>query len=149
MSTNNIYGLAAPLLPNMLDENQVPAFWFGLIFSIYAIAQLVVSPFIGVIIDKVGTTKLVPLGLVLMGTSSVLTGYTESIENKFSLIYSVLLLRFMHGTASAIINTSCWISAVKNPSKAEFMIGLLEAVAGFGLCTGRMGGSYFYTILGF
>ena len=52
--SNSVYGLAAPLLPQIFDDMHFPGAWVGLIFSMYSMATLAFSPVIGIIIDYIG-----------------------------------------------------------------------------------------------
>ena len=116
----------------------------------YSIAMIVVSPFIGIIIDLIGHKNLLALGLLSMGIAIVLLGFMNAIENDFTVFVCALILRAIQGAASATINTSCFsIAANKYPSQTEFMVGMLEAVSGIGLIAGFLGGSYVSARLGF
>ena len=114
--SNSVYALAAPLLPIVFMEKHMPGAWVGLIFSMYSIAMIVVSPFIGIIVDMIGHNNLLALGLMAMGTAIVLLGFMNSIENDFTVFMCALFLRAIQGAASATINTSCFsIAANKYP----------------------------------
>ena len=52
--SNTVYALAAPFLPVVFAEKHMSGGWVGLIFAMYSISMIIVSPFIGVIVDKVG-----------------------------------------------------------------------------------------------
>ena len=73
--SNSVYALAAPFLPVVFSEMNMSGGWVGLIFAMYSISMIIVSPFIGVIVDKVGQTNLLAVGLIAMGMSIVLLGY--------------------------------------------------------------------------
>ena len=72
--SNSVYALAAPFLPVVFSGKDMSGGWVGLIFAMYSISMIIVSPFIGVIVDKVGQTNLLAIGLVAMGTSIMLLG---------------------------------------------------------------------------
>ena len=128
----------------------MPGAWVGLIFSMYSIAMIIVSPFIGLIVDMIGHYNLLAVGLFSMGTSIVLLGFINDIESDNSAIMFALFLRAIQGSASATINTSCFtVAANKYPAQTEFMVGMLEAVSGIGLIGGFLGGSYVSAKLGF
>ena len=148
--SNSVYALAAPFLPVVFAEKSMSGGWVGLIFAMYSISMIIVSPFIGVIVDKVGQTNLLALGLVAMGMSIILLGSMQEIENETAVIACSLFLRAVQGAASATINTSCYtLAANKYPNETEFMVGMLEGVSGIGLIAGFMGGSYLGNSLGF
>ena len=148
--SNSVYGLAAPFLPLIFAKKNMSGAWVGLIFAIFSISQILVSPFVGVIVNRVGQTNLITLGLVFMGLAIVLLGFLEDIQSQSTVIACSLILRAVQGAASATINTSCYtLAANKYPKETETMIGMLESVSGIGLITGYMGGSYLGDKLGF
>ena len=55
--TNSVYSLASLFLPTVFKEKDIPGFWTGLVFSMYSIAVVIVSPFVGTMINKVGLRK--------------------------------------------------------------------------------------------
>ena len=143
--SNSVYALAAPLLPKVFEHKNLPGAWVGLIFSMYSISMIIVSPFIGIIVDTIGQANLLAVGLFAMGTAIVFLGFMEEIENDFVVIFVSLFLRAVQGAASATINTSCFsLAANKYPKQTEFMVGMLESVSGIGLIAGFLGGSYIY-----
>ena len=116
----------------------------------YSIAMIIVSPFIGIIVDLIGYYNLLAVGLFSMGTSIVMLGFISEIESDSATIMFALFLRAIQGAASATINTSCFtVAANKYPQQTEFMVGMLEAVSGIGLIAGFLGGSYVSAQLGF
>ena len=113
-------------------------------------SMIVVSPFIGVIVDMIGQYNLLAIGLFVKGISIVLLGFIIEIESNTSVIMFALALRVVHGAASATINTSCYtVAANKYPAQTESMVGMLEAVCGIGCVAGFFGGPYVSAKLGF
>ena len=55
--------------------------WVGLVFSMYSIAVVLVSPIIGKVVSKIGYANLITIGLVLMGISIIPVGFLPEIEN--------------------------------------------------------------------
>ena len=74
----------------------------------YSIAVVIVSPFIGTVVGKVGYANLLAVGLVLMGLSIIPIGYLKDIENDWTTLAVGIMLRALQGTASAAINTTCF-----------------------------------------
>ena len=111
---NSVYSLASLFLPTVFKEKDIPGFWVGLVFAMYSIAALIVSPVIGKLIHKLGSSNVIAFGLVLMGISIIPIGFLPKIENDNWTIAIGILLRVMQGTASASINTTCFsMAAVK------------------------------------
>lgn len=88
---NTMYGLAAPFLPALLEDNGVGASWTGLIFGIYPISATVLSLITGKCVDKAGHKNLLSLGALTM-TASIFS-FAAAIEfNKPEIIIAYLLL---------------------------------------------------------
>ena len=77
--SNSVYALAAPLLPKVFEHKNLPGAWVGLIFSMYSISMIIVSPFIGIIVDTIGQANLLAVGLFAMGTAIVFLGFMDVI----------------------------------------------------------------------
>ena len=147
--TNSVYALASLFLPDVFKEKAIPGFWVGLVFAMYSIVVVLVSPIIGKIVGRVGFANLIAFGLVMMGISIIPTGYLSEIENDWLTLMASILLRALQGAASASINTSCFsLAANKYTDKTEFIVGMLEGMGGIGVIVGLMGGSIVYEALG-
>lgn len=79
--TNSVYSLASLFLPSLYKEKSVAGVWVGLVFSMYSIAVVLVSPIIGKVVSKIGYANLITIGLVLMGISIIPVGFLPEIEN--------------------------------------------------------------------
>ena len=148
--SNSVYALASLFLPKVFEDKAIESFWVGLIFSMYSIAVVISSPFIGANLSKYGFSNVLAVGLVAMGASIVPFGYIKELEsNSLSLLLG-LLLRALQGVASASLNTTCFsIAANKYADKTEFIVGLLEGVSGIGAVLGCLGGSVIYESIGY
>ena len=147
---NSVYSLASLFLPKVFEDKKIEGFYVGIVFSMYSIACVVISPIIGKIIKRVGFANLVAIGLVMMGISIAPIGYLKNIESKNTTLLLAILLRALQGVASAAINTSCYsLAANKYKDNTEFIVGMLEASAGIGLIIGLLGGSAVYKFRGY
>ena len=93
MCSNSVYALASLFLPIVFNDKQVPGFWVGMVFSMYSIMVVVVSPIIGKIVSRVGFANLIALGLICMGISIIPIGYLVEIENDYGTIALGIVLR--------------------------------------------------------
>ena len=93
VSTNSVYALASLFLPTVFAEKSIPGAWVGLVFSMYSIAVVLVSPFIGTLLNKVGFANLIFIGLILMGISIVPVGFLKEVENDSWTLFLGILLR--------------------------------------------------------
>ena len=148
--TNSVYALASLFLPQVLASKNIPGFWVGLVFAIYAIAVVFASPIIGKVLNKTGFPNLIAIGLVMMSCSIVPIGFLMEIQNDLTTLAVCILLRAIQGTASACINTTCYsLAANKYAKDTTFMVAMLEGMSGIGIVVGQFGGSIVYEALGY
>ena len=91
--SNSVYALASLFLPIVFNEKNVPGFWVGLVFSMYSIMVVLVSPVIGKIVTRVGFANLIAFGLICMGISIIPIGFLVEIENDYATIALGIVLR--------------------------------------------------------
>ena len=148
--SNSVYSLASLFLPKVFSGKAIPGFWSGLVFSMYSIAVVISSPFIGTMVSKCGYKNMLAFGLIAMGASIIPIGFLMDIENDVYTLVAGLFLRALQGVASATINTTCFAKAANDyPTQTEFIVGMLEGVSGIGLVTGLLGGSVIYEKIGY
>ena len=148
--SNSIYGLASPFLPVVLDEVGVSETWTGLIFASYAIAGTIVSPIVGKVMDKVGHKKIMAAGSLLMSLACTSFGFVEYIHNNTIIIICGILIRFLQGTASSMINTTAYsFAALAYPDKVDKLMGMFEGTAGIATTFSPVMGSIIYNLAGF
>ena len=76
----------------VFKEKNIPGFWTGMVFSMYSIAVVIVSPFIGTLINKVGFANFISIGLVLMGISIIPIGQLKDIgDDNTTLLVGIIL----------------------------------------------------------
>lgn len=73
-------GLVIPVLPLLKEEMQLTGTTMGLMVSIFALAQLIVSPFAGRASDVFGRKKLIVSGMLLFSLSEFIFGWAQSVE---------------------------------------------------------------------
>lgn len=146
------YALTAPFLPVLFEERSIKLDYVGIVFASSSIALIIFSPIVPGMIEKFGQPNLLGFGLVLMGVSSFAFGYAFDFESETKVIVVQLILRFIQGIASALLNTSAYSFAsllFPNKEKLESAIQMLEATSGIGLILGPIIGSSIYTQVGF
>ena len=147
---SSAYALIAPFFPLKLEEKGISDQNIGFIFSIYSLAVIIFSPPVGRYLDKVGYSKMLLSGLVLMGTTFFCFGVIDRFEDPSAVFYVALFLRFMHGTAVAIAYTTIYaIITNMYPTRKEALLGMYEASFGLGLICGPLAGASLYRVFGF
>ena len=89
------YGILSPVLPSYAKTFGVGYDSIGLLISAFSFARLVADPFVGRYIDNYGERRMVVLGAVIVGVSSVASGLAPT----FALL---VVLRGVGGVGSAL-----------------------------------------------
>ena len=95
--SNTIYGLAAPFLPQLLEDKGIASSWTGVIFAVYSISMVVVSLIAGSIVDSVGHSRLMSFGSLLMATSIASFSTAIYLEQNWTIIGLAIILRILQG----------------------------------------------------
>ena len=96
-SSNVIYGLASPFLPNLLEQKGIASTWTGIIFAVYAVALTIVSIVVGQFLDRLGHAKVMTAGCVLMSLSCGSFGLVKYVDGKQAIIACAIILRILQG----------------------------------------------------
>ena len=99
---NTSYGLTAPILPQYLEDRGVASSWTGFIWASFSTAVILVSLIAGSIVDRVGHSKLMSIGAILMATAiaahSTAPFFDDSIEDsKYVLLGMIIFLNIIQG----------------------------------------------------
>ena len=119
------YGVTLTVLPYYAErihglagtDQRVVSFHIGLLTSVYALAQLVVSPFIGRIGDRVGRRPLLLFGLAAMAATQGIFGLVTSLGPLY-------VLRILAGIATAGILVSASAYVADSTSKRDRSRGM-------------------------
>ncbi|MFB9759356.1 MFS transporter [Ectobacillus funiculus] len=68
-------GLVIPVLPTLMAELGITGTTVGYLTAAFAVAQLIVSPFAGKAVDKLGRKIMIVIGLFIFGISEFLFGF--------------------------------------------------------------------------
>ena len=77
-----------------------------MVFALYSVAVIFMSPLVGKVVDRWGHKNLLSLGIGLMGIAFILFGFIESMQSKPVILIFGCVLRFLQGVASAFIQTT-------------------------------------------
>ena len=114
LSSNSAYGLCAPFLPLEFDKKGIEGAYVGLVFAMYSMAVIFVSPFVGKIVDTWGHKNLLSLGIGFMGLAFILFGFIERLDSKPNILILGCILRFLQGSGSAFVQTTCYTIATND-----------------------------------
>lgn len=148
--SNSAYALIAPFLPIELARFGVPIWLFGYIFSMYSVAVIICSPFIGYFLTKVKRRNFVQFGLFSMSIAMFGFALGSYATTNSGFLATTFVTRFIQGFASSSIQTTCFtISAVLYKDNQSAVIGYLEMSAGIGLTVAPVIGSALYNLYGY
>ncbi|MEF8780460.1 MAG: MFS transporter [Haloferacaceae archaeon] len=119
--------LISPVLPDLRPVFGVSDAQIGLVITAYTLPGIVVTPFIGLVADRIGRRNtLVPL-LVLFGVAGAAIGFVDSFR-------SVIALRFLQGIgASALVTLAITVVGdVYVGPRRTAVIGLNASTIGTG-----------------
>lgn len=97
-------GLVIPVLPTLMNELGLTGTTVGYLTAVFAIAQLIASPFAGKAVDKYGRKIMIVIGLFIFGFSEFLFGIGKGIEILFiSRIFGGISAAFIMPAVTAFI----------------------------------------------
>ncbi|MEA2708259.1 MAG: transporter, family, tetracycline resistance protein [Phycisphaerales bacterium] len=143
------FSIVIPLLPLWAQKYHISAFQVGLLFSVYSVCQLIGSPVLGMISDRVGRRPVLIIsqlgsvaGFILLGVA--MTGHWASQELGLALIY---LSRVIDGLSGGNISTAqAYISDVTTSANRAKGMGMIGAAFGLGFSVGPAVGGLLGTI---
>ena len=74
---SSAYALIAPFFPLELEDKGVSDANIGYIFSIYSVAVIIFSPFVGRYLEVIGYSTMLISGLTLMGITFICFGLID------------------------------------------------------------------------
>lgn len=145
------FGIVIPLLPFYLDVFQVGEAALGILIATFALMQLIASPIIGRLSDKVGRRPIILLSIL----TSALSFFIFAIADSFIVL---LLSRIVAGIATEVGVAQAYISDITTEKERVAAMGKVGAALGAGFIIGPAlggflsnygfsGAGYFATIL--
>lgn len=124
-------GLVIPVLPTIMNELQISGTVVGYMVATFAIVQLIVSPFSGQWVDKIGRKPMIVIGLFIFGVSEFLFGLGKSVEVLF-------ISRAMGGFSAAFIMpaVTAFIADITTMATRPKALGYMSASINTGFIIG-------------
>lgn len=124
-------GLVIPVLPTLMNELHISGTVVGYMVAIFAIAQLLISPFSGRWVDSAGRKKMIVIGLLIFSASEFLFGIGQNLTVLFaSRILGGISAAFIMPAVTAFIAD---ITTMETRSKA---LGYMSAAISTGFIIG-------------
>ncbi len=123
--------LIFPVMPFIKNELHLSATDMGIMNSLFALAQLIASPIIGQISDKIGRKPILVYGLLLYMLSEILFALTNW-------LWMFDISRTIGGLSAAMVvpTTNALAADLTTPRQRARVIGLLSAAFSGGLILG-------------
>ena len=93
----SVYSICAPFLPREFELKGLSTGYAGLVFSIYSLGLIIVSPLVGKTVDRIGHKNIMSGGIGVMGLAYVCFGFIEIMTNRVNIMVISIVVRFMHG----------------------------------------------------
>lgn len=124
-------GLVIPVTPTIMNELNISGTAVGYMVSAFALAQLIVSPFAGRLVDKIGRKPLIVAGLFVFAFSEFLFGIGQTVEMLF-------LSRILGGVSAAFIMpaVTAFIADITTTVTRPKALGYMSAAISTGFIIG-------------
>eukprot|EP00347_Sterkiella_histriomuscorum_P011555 403372011 len=140
------------IIPVYIERNhkQLNETHSSLIMIALEIASFLLSPVVGIFLERIGRKNSIISGFVVMTISTIGLGLTQHIEDDWWYLAICIIVRFLQGLGDIQVQTSCYsVLTSMFPENREKYLGMGEAAAGIGLMVGPVLGGILNTVLGY
>jgi multidrug resistance protein len=124
------FGIVVPILGRYAERFGANGLQVGLLFAAFSLAQLVFSPILGRLSDRVGRKPVIVVSLVGTAIGSVVTGAASA-------LWMLFLGRVIDGASGASVAVAqAAVSDLAPPQERARLLGLLGAAFGVGFVVG-------------
>ncbi|MEU4157842.1 MFS transporter [Actinoplanes sp. NPDC026670] len=131
-----LYGAIIPVLPELpaVDGSAMPS---GVLFAVYAAAQLSTVPFVGRLVDRIGPRRPLQAGILGVAAATLFFGLATTVPGTAGLVL-LILGRAAQGVAAAISWTAglALVAAVHPAERRGQAMGLTLSAVGAGILLG-------------
>ncbi|AXI00116.1 MFS transporter [Sporosarcina sp. PTS2304] len=124
-------GLIIPVMPTLMNELHISGQGVGYMVAIFAVAQLITSPFSGKWVDTIGRKKMIVIGLIIFSASEFLFGVGQSLTVLFG-------SRVLGGISAAFIMpaVTAFIADITTMDTRAKALGYMSAAISTGFILG-------------
>lgn len=124
-------GLVIPVTPTIMNELGISGTVVGYMVSAFALAQLIVSPIAGRLVDSFGRKPMIIIGLLIFSISELLFGLGQTVEVLF-------FSRILGGISAAFIMpaVTAYIADITTSSTRPKALGYMSAAISTGFIIG-------------
>ncbi|APB31467.1 MFS transporter [Vagococcus teuberi] len=130
-------GLVIPVMPMLKEDMHLSGSTMGLMISVFAVLQLIVSPIAGSLSDKVGRKLIIAIGMLIFAISELIFGLGQVV----SWLY---VSRGLGGIAAALImpSVTAYVADVTTFDERPKAMGLVSAAISGGFIIGPGAGGF-------
>jgi multidrug resistance protein len=130
-----VYGLAIPVLPLIASRHGASSAAVGFLFATYAIALLVATPVVGVLVDRIGPRTPMLVGLLGLAAATLLFASVHSFPG-------LVAARALQGGAAAVswVAGLSLVAAVYPAAERGKPMGIVLSATGVGILLGPLAG---------
>ncbi|GGF99870.1 multidrug resistance protein 2 [Paenibacillus albidus] len=124
-------GLIVPVMPSFKDVMELSGSTMGYLVAVYAVSQLIISPFAGRWVDRFGRKKMIILGLLVFSLSELIFGLGTHV----SILY---LSRILGGISAAFIMpaVTAYVADITTKEDRPKAMGYVSAAISTGFIIG-------------
>ena len=145
------YNLLAPLFPFIAEEKKISESTVGMIFSSFAISNLLLTILTPYLTHIIGRQNLFILGVLIEGSCTCWFGLLEFINHRELFIFLSFTVRLLQGAGAAIVQTLIYslTASISDDSNMEKNFGYIEIGISIGIALGPLFASIGYYMFGF
>lgn len=124
-------GLVIPVMPSLMNIMHLSGKTMGYLVAVFAVAQLVMSPFAGRWVDRYGRKKIIIIGLFLFGVSELIFGLGTNV----TVLY---ISRTLGGISAAFImpGVTAYVADITSIQERSKAMGYISAAISTGFIIG-------------
>ncbi|MGG3799978.1 MFS transporter [Metabacillus fastidiosus] len=124
-------GLVIPVMPSLMNIMHLSGKTMGYLVAVFAVAQLLMSPFAGRWVDRYGRKKIIIIGLFLFGVSELIFGLGKNV----SVLY---ISRILGGISAAFImpGVTAYVADITSVQERSKAMGYVSAAISTGFIIG-------------
>lgn len=137
--------LQAPFFPKEAELKGATPTQYGLVFAVYELAIIVVSPVVGKLVSTSSPKMWIQIGLMLTGVMTIMFGFLDRAPSGKWFVGLAFAIRIMEGIGAASFTTPSYTATAEEfPHDQATILSLLETSFGLGLICGPTLGGWLY-----
>lgn len=142
------FGLLSPFLPLLSAQKHVSSTSVGVMFSVYPAGSLVITPFLGSLMYKLGRRNILFLSYLESVAAFLLSGASVYMDAEWFTLTNILA-RFLNGVAlGTMFTVDNALIASYYPDQVLKYVGINESCVGLSFILGPISGAGLYLALG-